>query len=401
MGPLVRAALVLTLLEPACLLTQEPRGRPTVAPAPSLHVTFDPWRKNLTWACGDHTTAVQCGMRTRKRGSVTMRLEKRQCHCAFPAAVLHQGATFSVTATVGPRPVTETLAFANPGGQGTAAQNVSCLVYRADFMNCTWARGPAAPENVQYFLHLRDLQSGSERECPYYLRDARASHVGCHLQGASEFGSEMYILVNGTSPSAGIQFFDDRLILKTIEIYDPPGNITIHCNASQCLVQWDTPRIRTFLSNWEMEYQLDIHRQNSRQPSDHQLVEVSGGRGNQYTFPKPLPRAKHTVRMRAADSRVLEWGPWSQPVEFGSEEWLSTAAFVSMVMLGTLTCALIFLYLFYRFVGVPIPRVKDKVNNDYLTDDEIIWEKFTPAAGKGDTEEIFSVEEVEESTAKV
>ncbi|XP_006774589.2 PREDICTED: granulocyte-macrophage colony-stimulating factor receptor subunit alpha-like [Myotis davidii] len=128
-------------------------------------------------------------------------------------------------------------------------------------MNCTWARGPAAPENVQYFLHLRDLQSGSERECPYYLRDARASHVGCHLQGASEFGSEMYILVNGTSPSAGIQFFDDRLILKTIEIYDPPGNITIHCNASQCLIQWDTPRIRMFLSNWEMEYQLDIHRE--------------------------------------------------------------------------------------------------------------------------------------------
>ncbi|XP_015420884.1 PREDICTED: granulocyte-macrophage colony-stimulating factor receptor subunit alpha-like [Myotis davidii] len=108
--------------------------------------------------------------------------------------------------------------------------------------------------------------------------------------------------------------------------------------------------------------------------------------------------------MRAADSRVLEWGPWSQPVEFGTyppREGGSTAAFVSMVMLGTLTCALIFLYLFYRFVGVPIPRVKDKVNNDYLTDDEIIWEKFTPAAGKGDIEEIFSVEEVEESTAKV
>ncbi|ELK28627.1 Granulocyte-macrophage colony-stimulating factor receptor subunit alpha [Myotis davidii] len=82
--------------------------------------------------------------------------------------------------------------------------------------------------------------------------------------------------------------------------------------------------------------------------------------------------------MRAADSRVLEWGPWSQPVEFGTYPPREGG-----------------------FVGVPIPRVKDKVNNDYLTDDEIIWEKFTPAAGKGDIEEIFSVEEVEESTAKV
>ncbi|KAK1327457.1 hypothetical protein QTO34_013093 [Cnephaeus nilssonii] len=48
-----------------------------------------------------------------------------------------------------------------------------------------------------------------------------------------------------------------------------------------------------------------------------------------------------------------------------------------------------------------VPRVKDKVNNDYLTDDEIIWEKFTPDMGKGDHEEVFRVEEIEESTAKV
>ncbi|XP_070258788.1 granulocyte-macrophage colony-stimulating factor receptor subunit alpha isoform X2 [Myotis yumanensis] len=317
MGPLLRAALVLTLLEPAFLLTQAPRGLPTLEPVPSLHVRFDPWSMNLTWACGDNTTSVQCGMRTRKRGPVTMKLQEHQCHCSFPNAVLHQGATFTVTASVGRRPVTEKLDFPNPGAQGTAAQNVSCHIYKADFMNCTWARGPAAPEKVQYFLHIRDLKSRSSRECPYYLRDARTTHVGCHLPGASAFGSAIYILVNGTSPSAAIQFFDDTLILKTIEIYDPPGNISVHCNDSQCLVQWDTPRIRLFLSNLEMGYQLDIHRQNSMQPSDHQLVEVSGGRGNQYTFLKPQPRAKHAVRMRAADSRILEWGPWSQPVEFG------------------------------------------------------------------------------------
>lgn len=402
MGALLRAVLALMLLDEACPLTQEPQELPTAGPVPSLNIRFDAWRMNLTWNCGENTTAVQCGMATGRRGSVTMTLKRRQCHCTFRGAVLHRGAAFTVTADVGPRRVTEKLSYANPGGQGTAAQNVSCLVYKADLMNCTWARGAAAPEGVQYFLHIRDLQSGSARECPSYLSDARATHVGCHLRGASRFSSEIYILVNGTSPSAGIQFFDDKLTLKTIEIYDPPSNITVHCNASHCLVQWDTPTIRMFLSNWELQYQLDIHRQDSMQPSDHQLVEVSGDAGNKYVFPNPQPTSKHTVQMRAADSRVLEWGPWSQPVAFGSGERGSSLVPVSMlVVLATLACVLILICLVKRFVEVPIPRVRDKVSSNYLTDDEIIWEKCTPAPGKGDPEEVFSVEVVEESTAKV
>ncbi|KAK1327456.1 hypothetical protein QTO34_013092 [Cnephaeus nilssonii] len=348
MGPLVSAALVLTLLDPAFLLTQDSRDLPTVERVPSLSVRFDPWRMNLTWDCGENTTSIQCGMTTRKKGPVTMRLKENQCHCTFPRAVLRGAPNFTVTANIGPRQVTQRLSYSNPGGQGTAAQNVSCLIYMADFMNCTWDKGPAAPDNVQYSLHIRDLRSGSRRECPRYLGDTGTTHVGCHLQGASAFGSEIYILVNGTSPSAGIQFFDDTLMLKKIEIYDPPDNITIECNASHCVLQWDTPRIRVFLSNWELQYQLDIHRQNSMQPSDHQLVDISGAWRNTYVFQKPLPRAKHAVRMRAADSRLLQWGPWSQPVEFGSGEWLSGAFFISMVILGTLACVLIFLYLFNR-----------------------------------------------------
>lgn len=37
----------------------------------------------------------------------------------------------------------------------------------------------------------------------------------------------------------------------------------------------------------------------------------------------------------------------------------------------------------------------------FFSSSQIIWEKFTPDMGKGDHEEVFRVEEIEESTAKV
>lgn len=46
-------------------------------------------------------------------------------------------------------------------------------------------------------------------------------------------------------------------------------------------------------------------------------MELSGDSGNKYDFPSPQPRARHTVQIRAADTRVLQWGAWSPPVEFG------------------------------------------------------------------------------------
>ena len=42
------------------------------------------------------------------------------------------------------------------------------------------------------------------------------THVGCHLDFVSELRHQIYILVNGSSETTGIQFFDDILLLKKI-----------------------------------------------------------------------------------------------------------------------------------------------------------------------------------------
>lgn len=98
-----------------------------------------------------------------------------------------------------------------------------------------------------------------ERECPRYLKDS-GTHVGCHLQDLSGLTSYNYFLVNGTSQETGIQFFDSVLLLKEIEQYNPPDNITVQCNESHCLIRWEKPRTRQPWPNREFQYQLDIQR---------------------------------------------------------------------------------------------------------------------------------------------
>ncbi|KAB1252772.1 Granulocyte-macrophage colony-stimulating factor receptor subunit alpha [Camelus dromedarius] len=391
---LVITILLSLLLDPAFLLTQGHQDLPSVEPNSSLNVKFDPKKMQLTWDCKENTTSGHCVMTHKEKGQIKKQMKR--CQCTFQDNSLHGGVTLTVEVYVNQRPISETLVYTNPGREteGTAAQNFSCLVYNADFMNCTWAKGHAAPDDVQYFLYIRNSTRKGERECPHYLTDA-GTNVGCHLQDLSGLTSYNYFLVNGTSRETGIQFFDSILLLKEIERYSPPHNITVNCNESHCLVRWEKPRTRKNWSNREFQYQLDIWRQ----------IVVSGDSENRYNFPSPEPRGTQMVKIRTADARRAHWGDWSQPVQFGSEEPESSLVLVYvLVVLGTLAGGLACGCLFKRFLGShslfpPIPRIRDKLKDDHQIDHQILSEKFTCDAEMGDKEEILTVTEVAEAPA--
>ncbi|XP_042097851.2 granulocyte-macrophage colony-stimulating factor receptor subunit alpha isoform X10 [Ovis aries] len=311
---LATAFLLSVVLDSAWLLTQEQQDLPAVKPDASLNVKFDPQTTKLTWDCKENTTYGECALIHKEKGLIKKKVKHSDCQCTFPDCSLHGGVTLTVEVSVNQRRLSEMLVYTNPGKEGTAAENFSCVIYDADFMNCSWAKGRAAPDDVQYFLYVRSKKR-IERECPRYLKDS-GTHVGCHLRDLSGLTSYSYFLVNGTSQEAGIQFFDSVLLLKEIEQYNPPDNISVQCNASHCLIQWEKPRTRQARSNRELQYQLDIERWRDTSSSRSQLIVVFGDSGNRYNFPKPGSKAKHTVKIRTADARKARWGAWSPPVEF-------------------------------------------------------------------------------------
>ncbi|XP_047393101.1 granulocyte-macrophage colony-stimulating factor receptor subunit alpha-like isoform X3 [Sciurus carolinensis] len=348
----------------------------------------------LSWNCLENSTSSRCFLIHKENGKIEHRPRPGDCQCTFRRLSLHGGVTLRVSVAVGQRTLREELLYANPGAEGTAARGFSCVIYRADFMNCSWTQGPAAPSDVQYFLYIGDTERKNETECPHYMQDS-GTHRGCHLQDLSALPFNAFFLVNGTSRQAEIQFLDSILSTKEIEQISPPDNVSVACNASHCLVQWDQPRTRAGLSDGDFQYQLGIWRQNAEALSEDPVV-VAGDVQNRYLVPSPGPGARHTLRIRAADARGGAWGAWGPPVDFGSQGPEASLLHVYLlVVLGTLVCALVLGCLFNRFHGLrglfpPIPQIKDKVNQNH----QMNWEDLATGVGKEDHEEVLVVEEV-------
>ncbi|XP_032003577.1 granulocyte-macrophage colony-stimulating factor receptor subunit alpha-like, partial [Hylobates moloch] len=183
--------------------------------------------------------------------------------------------------------------------------------------------------------------------------------------------------------------------------FNPPGNVTVRCNTTHCLVWWKQPRTYQKLSYLDFQYQLDVHRKNTQPGTENLLISVSGDLENRYNFPSSEPRAKHSVKIRAADIRILNWSSWSEATELVSSDGrnLSSVHIYVLLIVGTLVCGLILSFLFKRFLRIqrllpPVPQIKDKLNDNCEVEDEIIWEEFTPEEGKDYCEEVLTVKEI-------
>ncbi|XP_017720411.1 PREDICTED: granulocyte-macrophage colony-stimulating factor receptor subunit alpha-like, partial [Rhinopithecus bieti] len=158
------------------------------------------------------------------------------------------------------------------------------------------------------------------------------------------------------------------------ERFNPPGNVTVRCNTTHCLVRWKQPRTYQKLSYLDFQYQLDVHRKNTQPGTENLPINVSGDLENRYNFPSSEPRAKHAVKIRAADVRILNWSSWSEAAEFGSDDRNPSSVHIYVLLiLGTLVCGLVFGFLFKRVQRLfpPVPQIKDKLNDNHDVEDEV------------------------------
>ncbi|KAL6088251.1 hypothetical protein STEG23_033371 [Scotinomys teguina] len=368
-APLCQVLLCAALLQASSSEAQELPVL-TLGEASSLNVTFDPGTWTLTWNCGGHITVKSCTATYTRRDGKLRRLKILEpvCCCQFQPLTLHLGVMLEVNATVNHMPVHEKLRYINRGTAGSAAQNFTCFIHDASVMTCTWGVGPAAPADIQYFLHIRNTTGHMLRACPAYL--GGHVHTGCRLEDLTLLPHHVHMTVTGSSRTCDIMFYDITLNTKLIERLSPPSNITVACNSSHCVVTWSQPQTWSHMSFSDFRYEVDIQRQNAEPGSATPKVCISSEKENRYEFPCPEPRLGHVIRVRAGDVRSKRWSEWSFPVAFGSEDHRVPRLHVYLtVVTVTLLCALVLGLACKRFVKIQklfpqIPEIKDKVTDD-------------------------------------
>ncbi|XP_036883624.1 granulocyte-macrophage colony-stimulating factor receptor subunit alpha-like [Sturnira hondurensis] len=231
---------------------------------PIRNMELDPWTKTLTWTSQGTVTEQQCQIDTPPHSSTRGSPEpgdQDAYFCHFPNAVLHRGATLTVNGTADGAPFRCALHFHNPGREGSGAVNFSCVISNVQFLDCSWAPGPAAPGDVQYQLYCWACRDDDQVECPRYILDDTGTQVGCHFGALPEAQpTDTYrFLLNGASRETGIQFVDfPPMKAIKMEKLNPPANLTVDFNGSHHVLHWDNPKMRFDLSWSSLCYEVDI-----------------------------------------------------------------------------------------------------------------------------------------------
>ncbi|XP_044525220.1 granulocyte-macrophage colony-stimulating factor receptor subunit alpha-like [Gracilinanus agilis] len=384
MADLVALIYTSVLWTSACCLKQEQEE--LSAKVPGLSVTGlnkDPRKTELTWNNIDNITTPTYVMETHNSPVMDENYIKKVC-CHFSTCT--HGAMFKDYLAIYQNISKRELIFNNTGEEDTAATNFSCLVYKAEFMNCTWTVGRAAPSDVQYYLYSQNTMRKQETECTSYIGDSQKRHIGCHFDKLKGFRGEGYFLVIGTSKNVKIKnFCSKKISLFRIEKFSPPSNITVNCSKSNCLIQWQKPKTRLTTGDGELEYQFHIQKEGSPD-TPNELFKIRGTEKNEYEYPLYDTEAKYILKMRT-NHRNGNWGDWSEPIAFGGSKEQKLSLIYIYVLLGT---ALITLFIFFIFkrpstlYTVLIISYSQKweqlfrkvEDTPLLKVDHIIWEEF-------------------------
>ncbi|XP_075814515.1 interleukin-3 receptor subunit alpha-like [Microtus pennsylvanicus] len=355
----LRFLLLLAALAPwACALTSQP--------APLFqNLSLEPALLRLSWdgyvTSGSRDVVCQKGMKTR------VRADPHSTHCRFPSLSLCHVTDLCVfrvrdlslpSCIRFPEPDPDCACMRFPESdpdRASAATNLSCWVHDVDVMTCRWGRGPAAPEDAQYWMFWRDASLGRDRdrECAHYdLADSRGSRLGCRVDGVAALPPYVTVTVTG---GGGASCSDVSVLLQRAEVLTPPA-LTAACNGTEAAqLHWEMRSHfhRTFV------YELLIQKSSRSEPEIQETSENHIRVVN--------PGSAH-FRVRARPTSNTEFSDWSPAVPLDCDPDAGTGSRVTVMaaalaVLGAGLTALGTLLLCRRPLRAKlfpaIPRAKD------------------------------------------
>uniref|UniRef100_UPI00398E3BE6 interleukin-5 receptor subunit alpha-like isoform X3 n=1 Tax=Pristiophorus japonicus TaxID=55135 RepID=UPI00398E3BE6 len=198
--------------------------------------------------------------------------------------------------------------FDPPRDLFASINNLSCIFYDNNYMNCTWDINKETPQGAQYFLSYRQTNEDTVTNCTNYHKDGQRN-VACYGH-KYEIDSidEVNICVSESSNKTTLPFCRKMHPAGFYKLYTPI-NVTINENTDE--VKWKLPKGNVNSSCYI--YEIKITNRSNR-GSIQNVENLTGGK---YVISRDQKK-KYSVQVRG--KVVFEcyesifWSDWSKPL---------------------------------------------------------------------------------------
>ncbi|XP_033866646.2 interleukin-5 receptor subunit alpha-like isoform X1 [Acipenser ruthenus] len=275
-----------------------------------------------------------------------------------------------------------------------ALQNVSCILYNFDHINCTWETAKEVPDDAQYSVSFG--QRNRVFPCHQFIRNDQRKITGCHSKKGTAFlDKRVHILIN----VSGVDFYSAprfRFNPYKIEKLNPPENITIAKKPDGLHIEWDQPY--SLITNEKTCFIYEVNL--SENERFFETLEIK--KDSTCSITTFDTTTSYSLQIRAKRSSACRenvfWSDWSKIITINDRPPDPT---VPLVVIAVVVSALFLILLKWKGPKVllklfpPIPSPTNKMKQ-WLEKEDII-QPYNPREHPTYIENIIKIEENEES----
>ncbi|XP_067903345.1 cytokine receptor common subunit gamma-like isoform X2 [Heterodontus francisci] len=192
------------------------------------------------------------------------------------------------------------------------SDDVNCIVYNEEFMECTWSHSEGKPNYTLYHWYL----SQPAKECRNYIQQD-GYNIGCNFSKNEivQF-QEFNIYRNGSNDSGNVPTPIKTFQLQNQVKPNPPGNLTVNVTINnELFLSWEAPMKQMRCLMYGIR-----HRSNKDKGWQRSTINEQ----TKFNLPSVDPEKLYTFQVQSKINQYCGttdlWSEWSLPVYWGKND---------------------------------------------------------------------------------
>ncbi|XP_067853305.1 cytokine receptor common subunit gamma-like isoform X2 [Heptranchias perlo] len=188
------------------------------------------------------------------------------------------------------------------------SNDVNCIVYNEEFMECTWNHSEGKPNYTLYHWYY----SKPGKECGNYIQQD-GYNVGCNFSynEVSQF-QDFHVYINGSTESGNLTSHVQTFQLQNQVKPNPPGNLAVNVTTkNELFLSWDAPMKLSRCLMYGVRYRSNKDKEWQRATVNVKMFNLAS------VDPKKLYTFQVQSKINDYCGTTNLWSEWSFPVQWG------------------------------------------------------------------------------------